>query len=204
MADTVGTAVPNAHAIQQQKHKENHQIPSDILDDLASRFIINVPVEERSDFIRICFQIELAHWFYLDFYCSVEEDKLIPCGIKQFAYHLFHVIIWVLFISQELKKKLCFLHLQHIPFLKEHLLHLNDIMNDFKLYKMSVPTYGAILMTADLQQVLLVQSFWAKSSWGFPKGKVNEDEPPLICAVREVCFYLSRHLVACLYGFFFC
>lgn len=86
----------NNHSAQ-QKHKENHQIPSDILDDLASRFIINVPVEERSDFIRICFQIELAHWFYLDFYCSVEEEKLIPCGIKQFAYHLFHVRIDFLF-----------------------------------------------------------------------------------------------------------
>lgn len=59
-------------------------------------------------------------------------------------------------------------------------------MNEFKLYKMSVPTYGAILMTADQQRVLLVQSFLAKSSWGFPKGKVNEDEEPLHCACREV------------------
>lgn len=51
---------------------------------------------------------------------------------------------------------------------------------------MSVPTYGAILMTADLKHVLLVQSYWAKSSWGFPKGKVNENEDPLHCAIREV------------------
>ena len=74
-----------------QKHKENHQIPYDILDDLSSRFIINVPVEERSDFIRICFQIELAHWFFLDFYCSAEDTILVPCGIKQFAEHIFNV-----------------------------------------------------------------------------------------------------------------
>lgn len=60
-------------------------------------------------------------------------------------------------------------------------------MNEFKMYKMSVPTYGAILMTSDASNVLLVQSFWAKSSWGFPKGKVNEDEEPLHCAIREVC-----------------
>ncbi len=26
-------------------------------------------------------------------------------------------------------------------------------------------------------KVLLVQGFWSKSSWGFPKGKVNEEEP---------------------------
>lgn len=54
---------------------------------------------------------------------------------------------------------------------------------------MSVPTYGAILMSTDLSHVLLVQSYWSKSSWGFPKGKVNEDEEPLHCAIREVCPY---------------
>lgn len=32
----------------------------------------------------------------------------------------------------------------------------------------------------------MVQGFWSKSSWGFPKGKVNEGEDPARCAVREV------------------
>jgi mRNA-decapping enzyme subunit 2 len=35
-------------------------------------------------------------------------------------------------------------------------------------------------------QVLLVQGWFSKNSWGFPKGKVNEDELPHECAVREV------------------
>lgn len=35
-------------------------------------------------------------------------------------------------------------------------------------------------------QCLLVQGYLARSSWGFPKGKVNEDEDPVDCAVREV------------------
>lgn len=85
------TATTASVASSSLRHKENHRIASDILDDLSSRFIINVPVEERSDFIRICFQIELAHWFYLDFYCSAEDTRLVPCGIKQFAFHIFHV-----------------------------------------------------------------------------------------------------------------
>lgn len=72
--------------------KENHTIAADILDDLASRFIINIPDSDRSNFVRICFQIELAHWFYLDFYCTGEENRaLVPCGIKQFASHIFNV-----------------------------------------------------------------------------------------------------------------
>lgn len=35
-------------------------------------------------------------------------------------------------------------------------------------------------------KALLVQGYLAKSGWGFPKGKVNEDEAPHDCAVREV------------------
>lgn len=72
--------------------KEKSIIPENILDDLASRFIINIPIYERFNFVRICFQIELAHWFYLDFFCTGEEDRvLVPCGIKQFANHIFNV-----------------------------------------------------------------------------------------------------------------
>lgn len=37
-----------------------------------------------------------------------------------------------------------------------------------------------------LFQFLLVQSYWSKSSWSFPKGKVNEEEKGHDCAVREV------------------
>jgi mRNA-decapping enzyme subunit 2 len=59
----------------------------------CSRFIINVPVEERKDLVRICFQIELAHWYYLDFYCADDkaENKLKPCGMKEFTAHMFQV-----------------------------------------------------------------------------------------------------------------
>jgi mRNA-decapping enzyme subunit 2 len=83
----------------------------------------------------------------------------------------------------------------------------------FREYKQAVPTFGAILLNENLThvytlffyvffvelafffyfsfssfnlQVLLVQGFWSKSSWGFPKGKVNEGEDPARCAVREV------------------
>ena len=34
-----------------------HSIPIEILDDLASRFIINLPEPMRKDLIRICFQV---------------------------------------------------------------------------------------------------------------------------------------------------
>jgi ADP-ribose pyrophosphatase YjhB (NUDIX family) len=43
-------------------------------------------------------------------------------------------------------------------------------------------------------QCLLVQGYWVKASWGFPKGKVNQDELPVDCAIREVLF--MTHLTA--------
>uniref|UniRef100_A0A182PU64 m7GpppN-mRNA hydrolase n=1 Tax=Anopheles epiroticus TaxID=199890 RepID=A0A182PU64_9DIPT len=163
------SSVAQATTASGQKGKQNGggggggslNISSDILDDLASRFIINVPMEERENLIRICFQLELAHWFYLDFYCGENKQK---CGIKQFAQQMF----------------------KHVPFLQPHWPNVDTVLEDWKQYKLTVPTYGAILLSEDMKHVLLVQSFWAKSSWGFPKGKINENEEPVNCAIREV------------------
>ena len=65
-----------AHFTKMTETVSQHSIPLEILDDLGSRFIINVPEEERKDLIRICFQIELAHWFYEDEY--VKGKKIFP------------------------------------------------------------------------------------------------------------------------------
>uniref|UniRef100_A0A8D8RY60 M7GpppN-mRNA hydrolase n=1 Tax=Cacopsylla melanoneura TaxID=428564 RepID=A0A8D8RY60_9HEMI len=70
---------------------KTYYIRRDILDDLCSRFVINIPHEERGDVIRICFQMELAYWFYLDFYCS-EDDTLVKTGLKDFFFQMFHVL----------------------------------------------------------------------------------------------------------------
>ncbi|XP_060525628.1 m7GpppN-mRNA hydrolase [Cylas formicarius] len=140
-----------------------HSIPIDILNDLLTRFLIFVPESAKQNLIRICFQIEMAHWFYLDFYVG-KDQRLKACSIYEFAAHVF----------------------QHIPGLKSESHKLTQILNEWKEYKQSVPTYGAIILSEGLTHVLLVQSYWAKSSWGFPKGKVNEEEDPVHCAIREV------------------
>ncbi|RCH95110.1 mRNA-decapping enzyme subunit 2 [Rhizopus stolonifer] len=46
----------------------------EILDDLSSRFIINVPEVELASVERICFQVEQAHWFYEDFVREIKPD----------------------------------------------------------------------------------------------------------------------------------
>ncbi|KAB5543638.1 hypothetical protein PHYPO_G00081580 [Pangasianodon hypophthalmus] len=139
------------------------EIPNGVLDDLCSRFILHIPSEERDNAIRVCFQIELAHWFYLDFY--VQNTPGLPqCGIRDFAKAVFN----------------------HCPFLLPQGEDVQKVLDQWKEYKMGVPTYGAIILDETLDNVLLVQGYLAKSGWGFPKGKVNEDEAPHDCAVREV------------------
>jgi mRNA-decapping enzyme subunit 2 len=57
---------------------------AEVLDDLCSRFIINLPKEELESFDRLCFQIEAAHWFYLDFFR--EEFPSLPIfNLKEFV-----------------------------------------------------------------------------------------------------------------------
>eukprot|EP00090_Calanus_glacialis_P047077 TRINITY_DN9548_c0_g1_i1.p1 TRINITY_DN9548_c0_g1~~TRINITY_DN9548_c0_g1_i1.p1 ORF type:complete len:451 (-),score=87.60 TRINITY_DN9548_c0_g1_i1:234-1586(-) len=142
----------------------NHSIPHDILDELAARFIIPMREEERRDLVRVGFLIEQAHWFYIDFYVNKPEYKLVSGTIKEFSAHIF----------------------RHVPFLQKHADRVEEIIDEWREYKLAVPTFGAIIFNTYLDKVLLVQGFWAKASWGFPKGKVNEDEPAHLCAAREV------------------
>ncbi|XP_051539275.1 m7GpppN-mRNA hydrolase isoform X4 [Myxocyprinus asiaticus] len=139
------------------------EIPNGVLDDLCSRFILHIPSEERDNAIRVCFQIELAHWFYLDF-CLQNSPGLPQCGIRDFAKAVFN----------------------HCPFLLPQGEDVQKVLEQWKEYKMGVPTFGAIILDETLDNVLLVQGYLAKSGWGFPKGKVNEDEAFHDCAVREV------------------
>jgi mRNA-decapping enzyme subunit 2 len=65
-------------------------LPS-ILDDLSSRFLLNVPEEDLETFERICFQIEQAHWFYEDFYR--EKDGSLPAfSLRHFAQKSNHIL----------------------------------------------------------------------------------------------------------------
>ncbi|XP_074876749.1 m7GpppN-mRNA hydrolase isoform X5 [Buteo buteo] len=139
-----------------------------------SRFILHIPSEERDNAIRVCFQIELAHWFYLDFYMQ-NTPGLPQCGIRDFAKAVFN----------------------HCPFLLPQGEDVQKVLDEWKEYKMGVPTYGAIILDETLENVLLVQGYLAKSGWGFPKGKVNKEEAPHDCAARENIEWFSINKLPC-------
>ncbi|GIY75467.1 m7GpppN-mRNA hydrolase [Caerostris darwini] len=167
--------------------RRNHstRIPNDLLNDLSSRFIINIPEEERSDLVRLCFQIELAHWFYLDRYCE-EDSKLERVPLNDFIRitenRKLDCIIKYTSHTRSVAKTV----FKHIPCLQKHIAEVDDVIKNWRDYKKNVPTFGAILLDKELKHVLLVQGYVSNASWGFPKGKVNQDESPVNCAIREV------------------
>ena len=67
-------------------------IPESIMDDLCSRFLLNIPRTEKDDMIRLMFQVELAHWFYIDFH-RVEDPSLPEMRLPQFSGNPFLVTI---------------------------------------------------------------------------------------------------------------
>ncbi|GJM87183.1 hypothetical protein PR202_ga03111 [Eleusine coracana subsp. coracana] len=152
--------------------------PQELLDDLCSRFLLNVPKEELESFERILFLLEQAHWFYED--NSVEHNP----NLKSLTFKDFTSLMF----------KSC-------TALRPYIAHLDDIYKDFNNYKFRVPVSGAIILDdtyerevdvrmqltfAPPPQCLLVKGWKAGASWSFPRGKRNKDEQDHTCAVREV------------------
>jgi mRNA-decapping enzyme subunit 2 len=63
---------------------------------------------------------------------------------------------------------------------------IEAIYNGFLAYKMKIPVCGAIILNPSRDKVLLVKGWNSSSAWTFPKGKINEREGEIECAIREV------------------
>ncbi|PFH54466.1 hypothetical protein AMATHDRAFT_134154 [Amanita thiersii Skay4041] len=148
---------------QKPRFSYKHATHEEVLEDLSSRFILNLPDEELSSLERICFQVEQAHWFYEDF--IREQNPNFPSlPLKKFSAMLFHAC----------------------PLLHQWSHDHEQAFNTFMQYKTRVPVCGAIMLNDTWEKCVLVKGWKSSSGWGFPKGKINEDEPPPTCAVREV------------------
>ncbi|CAM0942846.1 unnamed protein product [Alopecurus aequalis] len=137
--------------------------PQELLDDLCSRFVLNVPQEDLESFERILFLLEQAHWFYED--NSVEHNpSLKSLSFKDFTSLMFN----------------------SCNALRPYRAHLDEIYKDFTHYKFRVPVSGAIILDDTHDRCLLVKGWKSSASWSFPRGKRSKDEEDHTCAVREV------------------
>ncbi|ESO13095.1 hypothetical protein HELRODRAFT_159700 [Helobdella robusta] len=127
------------------------------------RFLINIPEYELKNKVRIFYHTEQAYWYYTDFYVK-DNSELMGLTLKEFARQMFY----------------------SCECLSGHLENINASYQLWEKYRNEIPTYGAILLDPTLQFCLLLQGFSTKAKWGFAKGKVDEDEEPVHCAIREV------------------
>lgn len=72
------------------------------------------------------------------------------------------------------------------PILRQQPITIDEFLERWRKYKRLIPVFGAIIMDEPMKRVLLVRGFKSGSGWGFPQGKVNLGEEPVICAEREV------------------
>ncbi len=147
--------------------EKDFNIPPAVLSDLCSRFIINVPEEERTDLIRIFFQIEIAHWFYLDFYCDSSFSTISASSCNQLTRSPNFSMMTTTSISpyndangssssndesndthvirqQQQLMKPCSIRtfaeniFRHCPFLMQHTNQVDDILSKWKVFKVGL------------------------------------------------------------------
>ncbi|KAF4323746.1 hypothetical protein BBO99_00000872 [Phytophthora kernoviae] len=134
----------------------------EVMDELQSRFLLNLPASELASSERLFFQIEQCFWFYEDFYAD-RFAHLQHVKLNDFARQMF----------------------AHCSMLKPLAHRCDELFQDFKTYQRQVPVVGCILLNTQRNKLLLVCN-WKGTSWTFPRGKVNEGESDRDCARREV------------------
>lgn len=136
---------------------------NEVLDELQSRFLVNLPRSELTTTERLFFQLEQCYWFYEDFYADNFPEECPHLKFYEFARKMF----------------------SHCLLLKPHAENWERMYEEFKTYQSQVPVIGCILLNAQENKLLLVQN-WKGTCWNFPRGKVNENELDIDCARREV------------------
>ena len=124
----------------------------DALDEICIRFF-NSDLSSNAN--RIFFQIQQAHWFYIDNILP-NNNHLPNLNWNDFAFTISNI---------------CF------PAIAKNFIFY---IKDFDKYLSTIPVCGCVLVD-NQNNVLLVKG----TTWSFPKGKMDEGETEEQCAERE-------------------
>ncbi|KAK4538889.1 hypothetical protein RGQ29_032240 [Quercus rubra] len=155
---STASSTSSAHE-QQQQPKRSLQ---DIYDELALKFFLNLPDSELLSWERVFIQLQQAWWYYYDTLC--ERYTYLPkIKERQFIEQFF----------------------RHSDVLQSQVKEVPQLYAQFKTYLGNIPVAGVILLNSDRSHVLMVKSYGKHGSWGFVRGKLDENETEVQCAVRE-------------------
>jgi mRNA-decapping enzyme subunit 2 len=138
------------------------------LEDVHTRFLLNLPPSELATADRIFFQLEQAWWFYEDMICDAQaqaESGLSPSmprfsTLKPFAKLLF----------------------EYSPLFNNS--SFNKMWAKFSEYKRKISTFGTLLVNSEGTHIVLCQ-IWNGDTWTLPAGKINQGESGIQAAARE-------------------
>jgi mRNA-decapping enzyme subunit 2 len=145
----------------------------EVIQDVISRFLLDIPPEDALMPERLFFHIEEAHWFYTDFFSDVNSSYP-RLSLEMFAENVFKLYPWLCKGGTA-----------------------SFMSHKFCEYKQTVPVCGGILFSKDMTKVLMVKNL-GSNNWVFPRGKIEKNEDEVECALREVFeetgFDASPHL----------
>jgi hypothetical protein len=135
----------------------------DALEDVHTRFVLNLPDSELQTADRIFFQLEQAWWFYEDWICDPRPELDLPryANVRSFARMLFE-------------------YSNVLPGLDQ----FDEMWNTYSQYKRKISNYGCILMNKDMTKFVLCR-VWNGKTHTFPAGKINQGERGRDAAARE-------------------
>lgn len=135
--------------------------------DLLSRFVVNLPLLERTTRVRVLFHLERAWWFYLDFRClELPRSERLRLSNHSESFERFCAAAF---------------RLLRLP-----TDHLSKDIAGYHSYKRHIPVAGCAifrLVTTGVQ-ILFIRPPYSER-WACPKGKQNWGESILETAVRE-------------------
>lgn len=167
------------------------------LEDVHTRFILNLPASETESSERIFFQIEQAWWFYEDFLCDdmdqspdadagqchddKNKEKTNRNNNDDNGNNNNKNLLLPRFKNVKPFAKKIF---EISPLLSPLLPKFDTMWNDFSRYRRQISTYGTILLNKRCTKVVLCQD-WNSKAWTFPAGKVNQNERGVDAGARE-------------------
>ncbi|THD17951.1 DCP2 decapping enzyme [Fasciola hepatica] len=160
-------------------------LPQSTLVQLYTRFLLNLPSEVKQEssknFVRMFFELERAHWFYLDHY--IEDPSVGGVDLFGFAKQSDDNIQLPDDFSEQCL--LIFLKLSQEASTGRRSIWSGE--NIVERRKLEAPLSLTNILKWYCAHILLVQGFYG-NRWSFPGGKVNENECLTECAAREVSF----------------
>ena len=166
-ADDVSMDVSEDDNSEDEDNTKNNNDEQDFLDameDVHTRFILNLPEAELEKTESLFFQLEQAWWFYEDWICdNAPPDKNLPrfSHLKPFAMKMFEY-----------------------SFLLPNVNQFKKMWNEFAQFKRKISNFGCILLNESCTKVVLCQ-VWNGKSHTFPSGKINQGETGIEAAARE-------------------